>query len=130
MSLSKLNLIQIFNFVNKHLEIFVNSGKFYKLSANSEYKEVTQFKTERKEYKVCNSDRFKTTVGVELCLSVQRPKFGEVLEILKQRRQGDLEDEFESYYEDMENDDEDENDVDNVKRPRLTLAGPYHYEVT
>jgi hypothetical protein len=98
------------------------------LGANSQYVKVTQFKTEEKQYVKCNSEQFKTNVGIDFCLSVQRPKFGKLRDILKQRRQGDLEEDFNDYYEDMKEDGGDD-DEETVKRPQLILAGPYHYEV-
>jgi hypothetical protein len=83
-----------------------------------------------KEYTKCNSEQFKTNVGIDFCFQVRRPVFGSLRKILGDRRQGDLEEAFDEYYEQLEDLNEDNDEpVDNVKRPKLYLAGPYHYEV-
>jgi len=50
---------------------------------------------------------------------------------LRDRRQGDLENQFSEYYSDLQADlaDSDESNDDNNARPTLFLAGPYHYEL-
>ena len=66
-------------------------------------------------------------------MSVDRPDFGSLVQIINDRRQGDLEESFSEYYNDLENDlvDGEENleKNNNNNRPTLVLAGPYHYEV-
>ena len=103
------------------------------MSKNSQYKKITEFKTQQKIYTKCNSEAFKSNFGgLEFCLSVNRPDFGSLVKILKGRRQGDLEEQFKAYYSDYMNDvlnGQDNFENDNNKRPTLFLAGPYHYEV-
>lgn len=97
-------------------------GKFYKLGANSQYKEVKQFKTEQTNYEECTSERFKTAFGVNLCYKVQRPK-ASLQEFYKYYR-------LESIDQDNEDEeDEDHNESNEPTRPSLLLSGPYHYHV-
>lgn len=106
-------------------------GQFYKLGKNSAYQKVTEFKTARKVYTKCNTDTFKETfAGLQLCMSVDRPEFGSLRRILKQRRYSDLEEDFQAFYADLADDEHFEADnSDNLNRPTIFLAGPYHYEV-
>ena len=115
----------------KTIPLFTARSNYFKLGSSG-YKEVKEFKTMQKKYKVCNTDQFKATFGLEMCLSVDRPDFGSLISISKQRRQSDLEELFNEYYKDMQNDDDDEKAQvrDNIKRPMLVLAGPYNYELT
>ena len=109
--------------------MFICSGKFYKLGKNSQYSEVTKFDVERYELDKCTSPKFYSTIGIELCASVKRPKVGSLFDAL---RPVDIEKNLNFLDEednDDDNDDDDDDENDGVKRPRLTLSGPYHYEV-
>ncbi len=113
------------------IPLFTADGQFYKLDKNL-YQKVTKFKTARTTYTKCNTDTFQATFGgLQLCLSADRPELGSVSKILKFRRAGDLEEDFQAYYEDLSDDGEFEADnKDNTKRPMIFLAGPYHFEVS
>lgn len=108
-----------------------SSGKFFKLSTNSQYKEVTKFNVERHTLERCTSENFHNGLGIDLCLSVDRPKIGSILESLKPV-------DLDSVLNDADDQDDDDDDNDDqedqslygsVQRPRLVLSGPYHFEV-
>ena len=104
------------------------TGRFYKLTKDSQYQEVTKFSVEQHQADECTTDNFMTSVGVQLCLSIRRPKVGSVKNLIWPEQnpiEASIEDD-----EDENDDDDDDKDVDkNIRRPRLTLSGPYSYEV-
>lgn len=117
-----------------------NSGRFSKLSSGNKYVEINDFKTDRIKYEKCTSPNFHKSIGFDFCLTVQRPDVGGFVEVLKTL---DLSNSFRPYEDDDDDDDEDDHDHDNdgeadhdsndheeyYKRPKLTLSGPYHYNV-
>lgn len=63
-------------------------------------------------------------------MSVNRPEFGSLRKIIENRRYGDLEKDFQAFFADLADDGEFEADnSDNLNRPTIFLAGPYHYEL-
>lgn len=105
-------------------------GQFYKLGKNSVYQKVTEFKTTRKVYTKCNTDAFQETfAGLQLCVSVNRPEFGSLRRIMNYRRHSDLEEDFQAFYADLADDEFEADNSDNLNRPTIFLAGPYHYEL-
>ena len=118
----------------KDLTLLSFTGKFYKLAAKSEYKEVTKFSVEQRQVDKCTTDNFKSSVGVQFCLSVKRPKAGSLKNLIWPEQSpvevDDDDDEDDEDDEDEDDDDDEDENVDkNIKRPRLTLSGPYSYEV-
>lgn len=104
------------------------------MSSNSQYREVKDFKIEQVNYDSCTSERFETAFGVNLCLTVQRPK----VSIRESMRYLFLEDIEQTMSED-DGLDEDEYSHDandghdhsqSLLRPSLLLSGPYRYQVT
>jgi len=99
------------------------------LSSNSQYREVKNFKIEQVNYDSCTSQRFETAFGVNLCLTVQRPK----VSIRESFRYLFLEDIEESMSEDEDEDEHNANDGHDhsqlLMRPSLLLSGPYRYQV-
>lgn len=139
---TKTNNTHVYNInlrPKKDLTLLTFNGKFFKLAANSEYKEVTKFSVEQRQKSLCTSDNFKTSVGVQLCLSVQRPKIGSLKNLIwpEANPVDETMDDDEDDDDNEENDDDDEDDDDdeqenidkNITRPRMTLSGPYSYEV-
>ena len=101
---------------------------------------MTQFKVEQRKYDNCTSEKFRSAFGVDLCLSYNRPKLGAGLfDLLKpvnldRVMASEYSDDYSDDDEDDEEADEDQNDEDEeiyggLDRPRLSLAGPYHYQV-
>lgn len=119
---------------NNELKLASLTGKFYKLTSSSEYKEVTKFSVEQYQANKCTSDKFTTSVGVQLCMSIQRPKVGSLKNLLwpeqnpMEAAADDDDDDDEKDDDDDDDDDQDEADK-KFKRPRLTLSGPYSYQV-
>ena len=95
------------------------SGRFYKLSTNSQYREIRDFKTEQVNYDGCTTERFETAFGVNLCLTVQRPKLG-VRESFRYLFLEDIEQVMSE--DDGLNEDEYDNDGQSLKRPSLLLT--------
>lgn len=81
---------------------------------------------------LCTSERFHENVGLDVCLSAQRPEFRSLRNIIQSIRDREndmdvLEDDDDFDFGAQDDDDEDnDNDVD---RPMVTLVGPYKYEV-
>lgn len=88
------------------------------------YIEVTDFNVDRRKYHNCTSSNFHNGLGIDLCLSVDRPSQGSLWDALKpvdfDRVLNNLDD---------EDDDDDQTIYGNANRPRLILSGPYHLEV-
>jgi hypothetical protein len=115
------------------------------LGANNQYKEITQFTVEQKRYANCTSSNFRSSFGVDLCLSFNRPRLGgSLFELLKpvdldRVLAGEYSDDYSNENEaeeknhdghDHEDDDDDDEELyGNLDRPKVTLSGPYHYQV-
>lgn len=101
------------------------------MSANNQYKEITQFSVEQKRFENCTSSNFHNAFGVDLCLTFNRPKLGASLfELLKP---ADLDSVLANQDDDDEEEEQENEDRDeiygNLNRPKITLSGPYHYQV-
>lgn len=81
-------------------------GRFYKLTKNNQYIEINDFTGDRTKYELRNSENFQESFGVIFSGSVDRPSVTGLADIFT-----------------LIESDEDENDG-----PKVTLAGPYHYE--
>jgi hypothetical protein len=88
--------------------------------SGGKYQEVTGFTVEQHKVDRCTSERFRNALGIDMCLKFNRPVLGPILEVIKPVDVDSIMDEDE-----IDNDDEDEL----IKRPMLPFAGPYHYEV-
>jgi hypothetical protein len=88
---------------------------------------VTKFEVEEYVKDKCTSDKFIGNVGVGLCLSIKRPNVGSLLNFLKPETNFDEDGDDDDEEED--DDDEDDKQKGTDSKPRLSMAGPYHYEV-
>jgi hypothetical protein len=88
--------------------------------SGGKYQEVTDFSVEQHKVDRCTSERFRNALGIDMCVKFNRPVLGPILEVIKPVDVDSIMDEDE-----IDNDDEDEL----IKRPMLPFAGPYHYEV-
>ena len=99
------------------------------MGKNSQYTEITRFDVEQHTYDKCMPSKYVTAMGIEWCLKFNRPMVGSLVEALKPV---DLDSMIADEMDDDDHDHDDHEDHDHddlVKRPMLTLSGPYHYEV-
>jgi hypothetical protein len=121
----------------KNLPLVSFEGRFYKLTANSQYKEITDFKVPTYTKDKCTSESFRTSVGVDLCLKISRPEVGTLRNLLVSEEEpemnliANLDDDDDA--EDGDDEDEEEEEEyaseESQQRPKFTLSGPYSYEV-
>ena len=101
------------------------------MSTGAEYVEVKNFKIEQTQFKNCTSPNFHSATGVDLCLSFNRPSFSSFKEIISPVDLNQIpDDDNDDDDDENEENDEDDDDEKRVSRPRATLTGPYHYEIT
>jgi hypothetical protein len=102
------------------------SGRFYKLVGNNQYQEVKSFSVPTHELAKCTSDNFLNSFGVNICFSVKRPAVGDLREVF---RSPDLNDPTKLFDSEDDDDEDHDHDDDEPQRPRLSLSGPYHYDL-
>ena len=89
---------------------------------------MTEFTVEQYKYEKCTSEKHNAAFGIEWCLKFNRPVVGSLFESLKPVDIDQiLADEMED--DDDDDDEDDEKDNDLAKRPRISLSGPYRYEI-
>jgi hypothetical protein len=104
------------------------------LSANSEYKQVNEFKVKQTEYQSCRTQALeKAFGGVHFCLSVKRPE-AQIKESLRYLFIEDFEqvmsEQEEIDYDEVHYADDGHDHSQSMFRPSILLSGPYHYEVS
>ena len=84
------------------------------------YQEVKEFKIAQNRFDECTKDRFRAAFGVDVCIRMNRPVVGSILDIIRPI-------DFDSIMDLSMSDDSDE--MQSIRRPMLPFSGPYRYEV-